>query len=281
MAARKPRTDLLEEDPFANFGGRRVQHAQARDDGQWRQQPHVRVVQVQFNPFMRGFQEQIGRAPKMHTGSFWHFSKTELKDLGISLLCFSLALAFVFQGGLFGGMLNKMVTSFLAETVLLTGVAVIAFGPAFIIHELAHKFVARHYNCWAEFRADPRGLRNGVILAAIIGFLFMAPGAVMVAGNVSRRQNGMIALAGPVSNLILWLLMLPVALFVPLPGMIEMLVMLWFSANAILGMFNMLPIGPLDGRKIKSWNQGVFWLFIAIFVALVYVTMFNRALIGL
>ena len=40
--------------------------------------------------------------------------------------------------------------------------------------------------------------------AGIIGIVFMAPGAVMVAGNITREQNGKIAIAGPISNLILY-----------------------------------------------------------------------------
>ena len=73
-----------------------------------------------------------------------------------------------------------------------------------LLHEMAHKFLARYYGCWAEFRADPSGLKTGILIAAIIGFVFMAPGAVMVAGNITREQNGKIALAGPISNLVLY-----------------------------------------------------------------------------
>ena len=46
------------------------------------------------------------------------------------------------------------------------------------------------------------GLRNGVLVAALLGIVFMAPGAVMVAGLVTRRQNGHIAVAGPLVNLL-------------------------------------------------------------------------------
>ena len=145
----------------------------------------------------------------------------------------------------------------------------VAFGPAFIIHELAHKFVAKYYGCWAEFRADPAGLRTGVMIAFFVGFLFMAPGAVMVAGNVNRRQNGIIALAGPFSNLILWGIGLPFyVLFAE--TILGYVGLLWLVANAILGAFNMLPFGPLDGRKIKNWSEPIFWSFLTIFIALVY-----------
>lgn len=270
-----PRTDLVEEDPFARTV-RPISHTGARDDGNWRNsQPGPRVVQVQFSPFSRGFTQAYRPAPTLHTGSFWHFSKTELQDLTISLAAFSLGLAFVFNGGVLGGMLS-LGPALLISIPLYFILATIAFGPAFIIHELAHKFQARHYGCWAEFRADPQGLKTGVLIAFFIGFLFMAPGAVMVAGNVNRRQNGMIALAGPLSNLILWLIAIPAFVLVGDWGILGLTIQLWLIANAILGAFNMLPFGPLDGKKIKSWSEPVFWTFLGIFILLVYVTIFQQ-----
>ena len=273
--SRKPRKDLVEDDPFSR-SVRPISHSRARDDGNWRTQA-PRVVQVQFSPFSRGFTQSYRPAPTLHTGSFWHFSKIELKDLGVSLAAFSLGLSFMMLGGLLGGMLS-LGSSLLYLIPLTFVMATIAFGPAFIVHELAHKFAARHYGCWAEFRADPAGLKTGVAIAFFIGILFMAPGAVMVAGNVNRRQNGMIALAGPASNLVLWLLGLPIFI---LYGELS-IVYLWMVANSILGAFNMLPFGPLDGKKIKSWSEPVFWSFISIFAGLIYLTMFSagRALLG-
>ena len=273
--SRKPRTDLVEDDPFSRTV-RPASHTKTRDDGNWRTQTGPRVVQVQFSPFSRGFTQTFRPAPILHTGSFWHFSQTELKDLAISLVAFSLGLAFVFNGGIIGGMLS-LGPALLITIPLFFFLGLIAFGPAFIIHELAHKFVAKYYGCWAEFRADPQGLRTGVLIALFIGFLFMAPGAVMVAGNVNRRQNGMIALAGPLSNLVLWGIGLPFyALFAGDPY-IGLVAGLWLSANAILGAFNMLPFGPLDGRKIKNWSEPVFWIFLTVFITLVYYSIFDQS----
>ncbi len=274
--SRKPRTDLVEDDPFSK-SVRPISHSRARDDGNWRAQTGPRIVQVQFSPFSRGFTQAYRPAPTLHTGSFWHFSKTEIRDLAVSLAAFSLGLSFMFHGGILGGMLGQGPT-LITSIPLMFVFAIVAFGPAFIIHELAHKFVARHYGCWAEFRADPAGLRTGVLIAFFIGFLFMAPGAVMVAGNVNRRQNGMIALAGPASNLTLWLLGLP-AFILFQEGTLGLVVLYWMIANSILGAFNMLPFGPLDGRKIKDWSEPVFWSFLAIFLFLAYITLINRSLL--
>ena len=277
--SRKPRKDLVEDDPFSR-AVRPISHSRARDDGNWRTQA-PRVVQVQFSPFSRGFTQSYRPSPTLHTGSFWHFSKTEINDLTISLAAFSLGLSFMFHGGMLGGMLSGGPT-LLISIPLYFIFALIAFGPAFIIHELAHEFVARHYGCWAEFRADPAGLKTGVAIAFFIGFLFMAPGAVMVAGNVNRKQNGRIALAGPYSNLVLWAIGLPLFILINPDGTLGLIVFYWMVANSILGAFNMLPFGPLDGKKIKGWSEPVFWSFICIFAGLIYLTMFSagRAMIG-
>ncbi|MEC7704081.1 MAG: site-2 protease family protein [Candidatus Thermoplasmatota archaeon] len=268
---RKPRTDLVEDDPFIRTT-RPASHSRARDDGAWKSSP--RIVHVQFSPFSRGFTQSFSPAPKLHTGSFWHFSSIEIKDLTISLAAFSLGLAFVFNGGILGGMLSLGPALIISIPIYFI-LGLVAFGPAFIIHELAHKFAARHYGCWAEFRADPAGLRTGVLIALFVGFLFMAPGAVMVAGNVSRKQNGMIALAGPASNLVLWALVAPFFIYFEPQGYTGLVINLWLIANSILGAFNMLPFGPLDGRKIKAWSEPVFWSFLGIFITLAYLTIFR------
>ena len=40
----------------------------------------------------------------------------------------------------------------------------------------------------------------------------------------------------------------------------------WLYANLILGLFNMIPWGPLDGAKVKDWNEQVFYGVFLIFL---------------
>jgi len=173
-------------------------------------------------------------------------------------------------------------------------VMLLAVGPAFLLHEIGHKIIARKNGCWAEFRADPSGLRFGVFLAFFLGFLFMAPGAVMVAGLVTRRQNGHIAVAGPLVNFGLFVIGIPVwGLILGLTGAFDtalpnsdlgylvggsliwqqMLIdagVFWLGANLVLGLFNMIPWGPLDGAKVKDWNENVFYGVISVFAVFVF-----------
>ena len=233
----------------------------------------------------------------MHEGRLWHFSETEKRELGLALGAFTLALGLMSVRGLGGLMgagtetgLYASGAEWLGTLILAMPLMAIAIGPAFVLHELGHKFAARHYGCWAEFRSDPKGLRFGVLLAAVLGLVFMAPGAVMVAGLVTRRQNGHIAAAGPLVNLSLFALGFPLGiLFFGLTGtdasyaslsyleggviawraMAYDVVRYWMVANLGLGFLNMLPFGPLDGLKVKGWSDQAFYGIIGIFVLLI------------
>ena len=110
-------------------------------------------------------------------------------------------------------------------------------------------------------------------MAAIIGIVFMAPGAVLVAGNTSREQFGKIALAGPVSNVALWCIGLAFAVTIGDPNITstsDTFIYLWMMANGILGALNMLPFGPLDGKKIRTLSVPVFWIWLIICLSMVW-----------
>ncbi|DAC23502.1 MAG TPA: hypothetical protein HA345_03795 [Candidatus Thalassarchaeaceae archaeon] len=267
---RDPRLNALEEDFFASANRQPPNHSRARDDGMRRQQ-HVRVVFEKSNnsssAFLRGFMNPsyYSAPPLHHEGSFWHFSRKEINDLTLATLAFALALALMRVGGMFG-ILNSGASPFalIIEMAIWGTLYIFSLGPAFLLHEMAHKFLARHYGCWAEFRADPSGLRMGVLIAALLGFVFMAPGAVMVAGNITKEQNGKIALAGPISNLVLYSVGFVIGgllLGLSDAAIIAAFVQAWLWGNSILAAFNMIPLGPLDGLKVKRWSEPVFWIF--------------------
>ncbi|MAF13559.1 MAG: metalloprotease [Parcubacteria group bacterium] len=188
-------------------------------------------------------------------------SKTELVDILKAWLVLSLAFALVFGSiSLLNGNLSKIVSS---SFIVLFLVSMMTAGIGFLFHELAHKFAAQHYGCTAEFRAFDQMLYLALGLAAVIGFIFAAPGAVMIAGRVTLRENGIISLAGPLTNFILAGVFLGLSFSVPI-------LQIGFMINAWLGIFNLIPFGNFDGRKILEWNRytwfgmvvlGIFLLF--------------------
>jgi len=203
-----------------------------------------------------------------------------LNDLALATFAFGLALAFMRMGGIFSILSNGDSLLVVLISMLIWGTLyILALGPAFIIHELAHKYLARHYGCWAEFRADPQGLKTGILIAALLGIVFMAPGAVMVAGNISKAQNGKIALAGPISNIVLFSIgLVGGGLLLGLTSniFVENFVIAWLWGNSVLAAFNMIPYGPLDGRKVKTWSEPIFWIFMISTLGLAFATITGR-----
>jgi len=145
-----------------------------------------------------------------------------------------------------------------SDTLRNLGLAALSVFAGFLVHELSHKFVARRYGCWAEFRADYRML-GFALVTSFFGILFAAPGAVMIAGNVDRERNGKISLAGPGSNLLIAVACLSI-LLTGVTGLVNDALSMLFMFSAILGGFNMIPVMPFDGAKIWHWNKPVYIL---------------------
>ncbi|PSP76526.1 metalloprotease [Halobacteriales archaeon QS_1_68_20] len=182
-----------------------------------------------------------------HSGRGLEFGTEELRDLLIAWVVLSLAFAVFFAGG------GRRFL--LSDPLGLFGASLLSAGVAFLLHELAHKVVAVRFGQVAAFRAD-YGMLFLALMSAFAGFIFAAPGAVHHRGRLTPRQRGLIALAGPVTNLALAAVFLPFALwggpFVGLVGVYGVFI------NLLLGAFNMLPFGPLDGRKVLDWSVVAF-----------------------
>lgn len=174
-------------------------------------------------------------------------SGTEKRHLLIALGVLTLAFAISFSGGL-PGLLSAGFPIFLL-------ISFISVGTAFLFHELAHRKLARSYGCWAEFRMWRWGLMLA-LLFSFFGFVFAAPGAVMIRGRITREQNGKISAAGPATNWLVGAAFVTASFFTSLYGIGFWPFLLAFVAfvNLFIGGFNLLPLGPLDGRKIFSWS---------------------------
>ncbi|MBQ2226072.1 MAG: site-2 protease family protein [Methanobrevibacter sp.] len=184
----------------------------------------------------------------------FRFTSSEVRDLIIAFIVISLCFAIVQ-----GGRNTDVILSILP-------IVMIGVGAGFILHELGHKFVSMKYGYWAEFKLWPQGLIFALI-TSFFGFVFAAPGAVYTYANYMTDEiNGKISIAGPIVNIVLALIFLaiatavyPDALYSENIALIFIICATGYSINSFLAVFNLLPIGNLDGSKVLTWNVGI-WL---------------------
>ncbi len=183
----------------------------------------------------------------------YEFSDHEVRDLLVAWLALGVAFAIFFVGG------GPNIASLLVVPELLV-VSLLTAGVAFLLHEVAHKIVAVHYDQIAEFRADYSMLFLA-LMTALLGFIFAAPGAVHHQGYLTPEEHGHIAIAGPVVNLVLAGVFLPVYVLgdVSGVGLLASLGRFGIIINLFLAAFNLIPYGPLDGKTVISWSKPV-WL---------------------
>jgi Zn-dependent protease len=194
----------------------------------------------------------------------------EIVEFAKAWLGTALAFAVLF-GGVRLGNLDRLSSPGFLQLLLLSGLTA---GVGVVLHELAHRVVARSFGADAYFVANDGMLVLSVILAIAAGFLFAAPGAVWHRGATSPRQLGLIAVAGPVVNIVL-ALVFAVAIFAARSaglegGLVYGGLQMGFLINALLAVFNMIPFGPLDGAKVLAWNGLFFGVVIAIAIAIAF-----------
>jgi len=141
-----------------------------------------------------------------------------------------------------------------------------------MLHELAHKYTAQKYRIWAEYRMFPMGLMMA-LLFSFMGFIFAAPGAVYINGYIDKEKNGKIGAAGPAVNIVISAVAIVFALMTS--GMLSSILWMLAGINAFFALFNLLPIPPLDGSKVRMWSMPVYLFMLACAIALLAVAWFD------
>ncbi|MDR3075629.1 MAG: site-2 protease family protein [Candidatus Methanoplasma sp.] len=195
------------------------------------------------------------------------FSRTEILHLTIAIVVLSMAFSIIMRG-------SRIVPDQTLNIAYIVGISVILVVCSFLLHEMGHKFVAQRYKAWSEFRIYPVGLLMA-LLFSLAGFLFAAPGAVYIRGNIDREMNGKISLSGPGVNFSVAGAAILLCLVLD-PGSLAFQIILMLAyLNAFLGLFNMIPVPPFDGSKIVAWDIRVYIATVAIGAAELAVIWFH------
>ncbi len=180
-------------------------------------------------------------SPRPSTRIFW-FSPTEIKHLTLStLLVIGVGLSWIFLPWNGANAFNVTPEGLISLAAVFTAL--------YLLHEIAHKLTAQHYGLWAEFRLTAFGALI-TLLSIVSPIKLISPGAVMIAGSITREIAGKTALAGPLANLLLSMVSIPFMFYFPRS-------IAWYSAvfNAWIAFFNLIPFGMMDGLKVFRWNK--------------------------
>ncbi|MHA2182233.1 MAG: hypothetical protein ACXAAH_12510 [Promethearchaeota archaeon] len=154
------------------------------------------------------------------------------------------------------------------------------YMTAFLFHEFGHRQVAIRFDLQTKFRLLTFGMLltvfSLVILIMDIPFPSLAlPGAVVVLGleKVSKK-TGLCKAAGPSVNLVYGVILFIISFLIPSSlNPLGGLFVLSSYLNFMLGAFNMIPVGILDGQNIWKWNKKVYIFLAVSLVGMLIVTM--------
>ena len=138
---------------------------------------------------------------------------------------------------------------------------IIALVLSLIFHELGHAVVAKWFGDDTAERAGRVTLNPvahidpvGLLMVVVVGFGFAKPVPTNPANFTSPRADLWVAAAGPMMNLLLALICWNLYLLTFNAGFTTRTAEVFFTLlaqiNLLLMVFNLLPIGPLDGHYI-------------------------------
>ncbi len=129
-------------------------------------------------------------------------------------------------------------------------------APAVVLHELAHKFVAMGFGASATLHAPSFfGIPYGMYLLVILLIHLNFPILFFVGGYVSHTAlpplaSSMVAFAGPLTNLLLWLIGMSLIKYKLIDRKYYMTIGMMAKLNLFFFAFNMIPIPGFDGFHV-------------------------------
>ena len=195
-------------------------------------------------PERRPYEYSFTYTPPRPTSKIFWFSPKELKHIAIGAL-------------LVMGVGLSMFSIVKPNPLILASLAFV-LTLSFLLHELVHKLMAQRYGLWAEFRLTLSGALITLVSMLLPLFKIISPGAVMIAGHATKDTVGKTALSGPLTNIVLSIIFVGATLNTS-DTLFYTIAIFGAWINAFIAIFNLIPIGMMDGLKIFWWNKAI-WL---------------------
>lgn len=107
-----------------------------------------------------------------------------------------------------------------------------------LLHEFGHVYVARRF-----------GVHTTKIIVMIFGMV-----ALMNLETLSEKKKMLIALAGPLVNVLIGSLLFACMTAIPMTEQVTRTMAMLVGTNFLFAAFNMIPIQPLDGSHVLRWT---------------------------
>jgi Zn-dependent protease len=143
-----------------------------------------------------------------------------------------------------------------------------AFAGSFLVHEIGHKMMAQRYGLWAEFRLTIMGVILTLLSLLPTYFKIIGPGAVTVKGIASTQTIGKTSIIGPTANIMLAAAFCATALLLTYNRVFPLIAFY----NVLIAIFNLIPLGVLDGYKVFVWDKKIWALTFTASIALGVIT---------
>jgi Zn-dependent protease len=185
---------------------------------------------------------------------FFGFSFTELAVVLLGALAFGLAFFFADR--------NPIQWEKLLIFIFVGGVTT-------IIHEIAHWLVANRYQTNSELQFWGFGTVIMFLTAWLFGDVFAQPTLTVTQSEtpLEKRESGLVMIAGPLISLCFAFVCLAL---ISLGGIFATAGAIGFSMNLLTCVYSLIPIKPLDGEGVYTWNK-VIWAVFFIPVLVMYV----------
>lgn len=207
-----------------------------------------RELSHEASPRRKEYKYTVTYGPRRSTKAGVDFSLKETSHLALATLLV------VSVGFSIFGFQDRFIRDYLALAS-----AVSFFACSFLMHEIAHKISAQRRGLWAEFRLTVMGAILTLISAISPLFKVISPGAVVVSGYTGAECIGKISITGPLTNIVLSSTLLVSAFLAWQSSALAYVIAVGAAFNAWIALFNLIPLGILDGYKVFQWNKLV-WM---------------------